>query len=109
MQLQEILEAPLLGPQGEQWRKQPRSVPEEFTLWVEAQSLSEEASKSLGKMLGIIFPLKNTMNKDIVNAMWIRINDVRSPQHLRMTPLMRTTDVQGRGQDGPGHSVAGRG
>jgi len=69
------LEAPLLGPQGEQWRKQPRSVPEEFTLWVEAQSLSEEASKRLGNKLDIIFPLKNTMKKDIVNAMWIRIND----------------------------------
>lgn len=78
LQLQEILEAPLLGPQGEQWRKQPRSVPEEFTLWVEAQSLSEEASKRLGNKLGIIFPLEKTMNKGIVNAMWIRINDVRT-------------------------------
>ena len=103
------MEAPLLGPQGEQWRKQSRSVPEEFTLWVEAQSLSDEASKRLGNKLGIIFPLENTMKKDIVNAMWIRINDVRALHHLRMTPLMRTTDIQGRDQAGPGHSVAGRG
>lgn len=78
LQLQEILEAPLLGPQGEQWRKQQRSVPEEFTLWMEAQSLSDEASKRLGNKLGIIFPLEKTMKKEIVNAMWIRINDVRT-------------------------------
>lgn len=78
LQLQEILEAPLLGPQGEQWRKQQRSVPEEFTLWMEAQSLSNEASKRLGNKLGIIFPLEKTMKKEIVNAMWIRINDVRT-------------------------------
>ena len=78
LQVQEILEAPLLGSQGEQWRKQPRSVPEEFTRWIEAQSHSEEASRALGNKLGIIFPLVNTMKKNVVNAMWIRINDVRA-------------------------------
>ena len=103
------MEAPFLSPQGEQWRKQPRSVPEEFTLWVEAQSLSDEASKRLGNKLGIIFPLEKTMKKEIVNAMWVRINDVRAPQRLRMKPLIRTTDIQGRNQAGPGQSVAGRG
>lgn len=98
MQLQEILEAQLLGPQGEQWRKQPRSVPEEFTRWIEAQSLSEEASRGLGNKLNIIFPLENTMKKDVVNAMWIRINDVRAPRHVRMTLLMGATDLQGCSQ-----------
>lgn len=53
-------------------------MPEEFNLWVEAQSLSEEASKRLGNKLGIIFPLEKLMEKDIVNAMWTRINDVRT-------------------------------
>ena len=76
LQLQETLDAPLLGPQGEKWRNQPRVVPEELSLWVEAQSLSEEASRKIGKNLNNIFPLERTKESGVVDAMWTRINDV---------------------------------
>lgn len=76
LQLQETLDAPLLGPQGQKWRNQSRVVPEELSLWIEAQSLSEEASRKLGKNLNIIFPLEKTKESGVVNAMWTRINDV---------------------------------
>ena len=76
LQLQETLDAPLLGPQGEKWRKQSRDVPEELSLWIEAQSLSEEASRKLGRNLDIIFPLERTKESGVVDAMWTRINDV---------------------------------
>jgi len=49
LQLQETLEAPLLGPRGEQWRSQSRTMPGEFSWWIEAQSLSEGVSTKLGK------------------------------------------------------------
>ncbi|KAI9450353.1 hypothetical protein F5148DRAFT_987108 [Russula earlei] len=75
LQLQETLEAPLLGKGGEQWRKQPRTMPEDLSLWIEAQSLSEEASRELGKNLDIIFPLEKTKEAGVVDAMWTRIND----------------------------------
>ncbi|KAI0305730.1 hypothetical protein B0F90DRAFT_1700505 [Multifurca ochricompacta] len=76
LQLQETIEAPLLGPQGEQWRKQSRTMPKEFALWIEAQSLSEEASKKLGNNLSIIFPLENTKESGVVDAIWTQINDM---------------------------------
>jgi hypothetical protein len=76
LQLQETLYAPLLGPQGEKWRNQSRDVPEELSLWIEAQSLSEEASRKLGRNLDIIFPLERTKESGVVDAMWTRINDV---------------------------------
>ena len=82
LQLQETLEAPLLGPRGEQCRNQSRAVPEELTWWTEAQSLSEEASRKLGKNLDIIFPLEKTTQSSIVDAMWTRINDVGMFENL---------------------------
>jgi hypothetical protein len=109
LQLQETLEAPLLGPQGEQWRKKPRALPEESSLWIGAQSLSEDASKQLGSNLSIIFPLEKTKERGVVDAMWTRINDVRSCQHLWMIALMHTTDVQSCRQDGLGYAVANGG
>jgi hypothetical protein len=76
LQLQETLEAPLLGPRGEQWRSQSRTMPGEFSWWIEAQSLSEGVSTKLGKKLNIIFPLEKTKESGTVDAMWTRINDV---------------------------------
>ena len=51
-------------------------MPEELSLWVEAQSLSEEASRKIGKNLNNIFPLERTKESGVVDAMWTRINDV---------------------------------
>ena len=109
MQLQETLDAPLLGPQGEKWRYQSRAVPEELRLWIEAQSLSEDASRKLGRNLDNIFPLERTKECSVVDAMWTRINDVGTFENLSMATLMHTTDVQSRHQNGLGHTVAGRG
>jgi len=54
LQLQETLDAPLLGPQGEKWRIQSRAVPEELRSWIEAQSLSEDASRNSHKRRGYV-------------------------------------------------------
>ncbi|KAF8502264.1 hypothetical protein F5888DRAFT_1800741 [Russula emetica] len=75
LQLQEILYAPLLGPQGKKWRNQSRAVPEELRLWIEAQTLSEDASRKLGRNLNNIFPLEKMKESRVVDAMWTRIND----------------------------------
>jgi hypothetical protein len=51
-------------------------MPGEFSWWIEAQSLSEEVSRKLGKKLNIIFPLEKTKESGTVDVMWTRINDV---------------------------------
>ena len=51
-------------------------MPEELSWWIETQTLSEEASRKLGKNLSMIFPLRKTQESDLVDAMWARINDV---------------------------------
>lgn len=83
-------------------------MPEELRLWTEAQSLSEDASRKLGGNLNNIFPLERTKECRVVDAMWARINDVGTFENLLMTPLMHTTDVQSRHQNGLGHTMAGR-
>jgi hypothetical protein len=82
LQLQETLEAPFFSPRGKRWRNQSRAMPEELSWWTEAQSLSEEASRKLGKNLNIIFPLEKTKQNSIVDAMWTRINDVGMFENL---------------------------
>jgi hypothetical protein len=84
-------------------------VPGELRLWIEAQSLSEDASRKLGRNLDNIFPLESTKESRVVDAMWTRINDVGTFESLSMTTLTHTTDVQIRHQNGLGHTVAGRG
>jgi hypothetical protein len=57
-------------------------MPEELSWWIETQTLSEEASRKLGKNLSMIFPLRKTQESDLVDAMWARINDVGMFENL---------------------------
>ncbi|TFK44345.1 hypothetical protein BDQ12DRAFT_672818 [Crucibulum laeve] len=74
VELQQILEAALLGPEGEEMKTLPRTMPEEFERWVDAQLFSEKASSEIGNFKDIIFPLEKTKNKAVLDNMWKFIN-----------------------------------
>ncbi|KAI0051869.1 hypothetical protein FA95DRAFT_1602357 [Auriscalpium vulgare] len=74
VRLQEILERPLLVPEGKAWKAEKREMPDTFNEWVNAQGPSDEASKALGPTLDIIVPLENAKKKNVVDMMWKRIN-----------------------------------
>jgi hypothetical protein len=57
-------------------------MPEELSWWIEAQSLSEEASRKLRKNISTIFPLRKTKESDVADAMWACINDVGMFENL---------------------------
>ena len=71
-----MLEGPLLGPEGDNWRKLPRTMPEEFEVWCDAQILSERASKELDEALDVVSPLQKAKNHVAVTDMWRRVNTV---------------------------------
>ncbi|KAF9010573.1 hypothetical protein BDQ17DRAFT_1346459 [Cyathus striatus] len=74
IQLQQILDAALLGPDGEKWKKLQRRVPKEYELWMEAQILSDTASSEISNYKDIIYPLEKTRNQGILDNLWNCIN-----------------------------------
>ncbi|EMD37569.1 hypothetical protein CERSUDRAFT_114203 [Gelatoporia subvermispora B] len=74
VELQEMLEAPLLGPDGDKWRKEPRQMPEDFEHWVDAQIYSEKASKRVDNWTSDIFPIERTQHAQRLEKMWQTIN-----------------------------------
>jgi hypothetical protein len=75
VQLQQLLEAPLLGPQGGTWKNSPRTlIPEDYEIWIDAQTDSEEAAGKYANFKDIIFPLEKTKNKVVLENMWKYVN-----------------------------------
>lgn len=78
IELQELLSAPLFGPEGEEWKKQPRQMPEEYEKWVDAQLYSEKASNLFASFKDTILPLEKTRKQNVLDDMWKQINSVRT-------------------------------
>ncbi|KAF7980729.1 hypothetical protein HWV62_36739 [Athelia sp. TMB] len=74
VQLQELLEGPLLGPGAAGWKEQPREMPEEYEKWVDAQMYSEEAAKHVENYQDVIKPITKTKQKAVLDTMWKCIN-----------------------------------
>jgi hypothetical protein len=69
------LEAPLLGPEGDAWKKSTRThIPEAYETWMDAQIDSEEAAGTYANFKDIIFPLEKTKNKVVLENMWKYVN-----------------------------------
>jgi hypothetical protein len=77
VELQELLEGPLLGPEGNALKTAPRDIPEEYSFWFDAQLHSEEASKHTKNYEGLIHPLSKTKDHRTLENMWKCINLVR--------------------------------
>ncbi|KAG6850951.1 hypothetical protein H0H93_005820 [Arthromyces matolae] len=69
-----ILEAPLVGPEGDALRAEPREAPPEYGRWFNAHHFSREASSKVANFKDIIFPLDKTKTKTTLDNMWKHIN-----------------------------------
>ena len=76
VELQELLAAPLFGPEGDAWKQEQRQMPEEYEKWVDAQLFSEKASNLYANFKDIIFPLEKTRRPNVLDDMWKQINNV---------------------------------
>ncbi|KAF9529234.1 hypothetical protein CPB83DRAFT_852909 [Crepidotus variabilis] len=74
VQLQELLNAPLFGADGDNWKKQPRQMPEEYENWVDAQLYSTQASEMTANFKDVIFPLEKAKKQSVIDTMWKHIN-----------------------------------
>ncbi|KNZ80873.1 hypothetical protein J132_04097 [Termitomyces sp. J132] len=74
IQLQQLLEAPLAGPDGKAWKAEPREIPPDYKRWALAQFYSREASEKYANFKDLIFPLEKSKTKTVLDNMWKYIN-----------------------------------
>lgn len=74
VELQELLEGPLLGVNATALKDEPREMPEEYEKWLDAQVISGEASKHIGNFQNLVNPLTKTRSKDGLDNVWRSIN-----------------------------------
>ncbi|KAI0665909.1 hypothetical protein C8Q78DRAFT_985573 [Trametes maxima] len=75
IELQSLLDGVLYGPEGEQWKKETRQMPESYENWVDAQIFSLKASESWASYADTVYPLDNTRKKGVLNTVWGIIDD----------------------------------
>ncbi|KAJ4483176.1 hypothetical protein J3R30DRAFT_3697951 [Lentinula aciculospora] len=74
VQLQQILETPLLSPNGKVWKAEVRQKYGPYEKWVAAQLYSQIASDGWTNFKEMVFPLHFTKAKDVLNIVWKTIN-----------------------------------
>ncbi|KAJ3891066.1 hypothetical protein GG344DRAFT_77269 [Lentinula edodes] len=74
VQLQQILETPLLSPDGKEWNTDAHEKYDPYKKWVVAQSQSQTASNKWANFEEIISPLHRTKIKHVLDTMWKTIN-----------------------------------
>jgi hypothetical protein len=82
VELRELLERPLLGPDGRKPSELPRELPAEYDLWLDAQILSDKASSHVQNYKDSIYPLSKTRSRQVLDKMWKCVNLV-PPSVLR--------------------------
>ncbi|KAG2342475.1 hypothetical protein BDR05DRAFT_990338 [Suillus weaverae] len=70
LELQELLDSPLLGPQGEKMKQTPRKMPEQYEQWLDAQIFSQQASNNYANFKDLVFPLNRTEDRTVLKDMW---------------------------------------
>ncbi|KIO10195.1 hypothetical protein M404DRAFT_21860 [Pisolithus tinctorius Marx 270] len=70
LELQELLESPLLGPEREKLKALPRKMPERYELWLDAQFYSKQASECYDNFKDIISPLEATRDQAVLDQLW---------------------------------------
>lgn len=74
VQLQALLEAPLLGADAAGWKDLNPEKPRAFEDWIDAQYLSAEASDKVANWKDIIFPFAKAKKRPVLDEMWKIIN-----------------------------------
>jgi hypothetical protein len=77
LELQELLDSPLLGAQGEKMKQTPRKMPQQYEQWLDAQIFSQQASNNYANFKDLVFPLSRTEDRTVLKDMWKHVDVVR--------------------------------
>jgi len=87
LELQELLDSPLLGSQGETMKQTPRKMPEQYEQWLDAQIYSQQASNYYANFKDIVFPLHRTDDRTVLENMWKHVDIVCSAVNFSVVLL----------------------
>lgn len=87
VEMQQLLEAPLLIPEANEWKEEMWQMPQEFDTWRDAQMMSLKASEEIANIQDIVFPLTKTFRKAVLDSLWIRIDQVRNCRYTNICVL----------------------
>ncbi|KAJ7902148.1 hypothetical protein B0H14DRAFT_1271645 [Mycena olivaceomarginata] len=97
VQLQALLEAPLLGADAAGWKDLNPEKPRAFEDWIDAQYLSAEASDKVANWKDIIFPFAKAKKRPVLDEMWKIINlNYRESAGLSIGALWQVEDALSR-------------
>ncbi|KAG0698134.1 hypothetical protein DFH29DRAFT_991187 [Suillus ampliporus] len=74
LELQELLDSPLLGSQGEKMKQTPRKMPDQYEQWLDAQIYSQQASNNYANFKDLVFPLNRTEDRTVLKDMWKHVD-----------------------------------
>ncbi|KAL0068782.1 hypothetical protein AAF712_004111 [Marasmius tenuissimus] len=74
VQLQQLIETPLLHPDAKAWKDEERKMPPEYDQWIDAQLFSENASDLYENYKDAIYPLERTKKAEVLANMWKLVN-----------------------------------
>ncbi|KAH7888698.1 hypothetical protein F5I97DRAFT_1802780 [Phlebopus sp. FC_14] len=94
LELQELLESPLLGPGGAKLKALPRHMPEQYELWLDAQIYSRRASELYANFKDFVSPLERTRDRSVLDNMWSIINsNYQSSSNLSIDALWQLDEA----------------
>lgn len=96
--LLDMLEGPLIGPESQRWKSEPRTMPEEYEHWQDAQLFSNEAVKEYAIIKEMVNPLEMMKKKANVDRLWQQVNYVRiyHSAYKKDSSLMTISELRGQ-------------
>ncbi|KAG7446329.1 uncharacterized protein BT62DRAFT_968061 [Guyanagaster necrorhizus] len=73
VRLQDMLEAPLLGPNEKTWKSTNRTMPKAYQQWANAEIMSDKASDKWNTLEPLVHPLSKLQNTTALRNMWMQI------------------------------------
>ncbi|KAL0578301.1 hypothetical protein V5O48_003712, partial [Marasmius crinis-equi] len=74
VQLQSLIETPLLHPDAKAWKDEPRQMPPEYDQWLDAQLYSETAAEKYEDFKDAVYPLERTKKAEVLANVWKLVN-----------------------------------
>ena len=93
-----MLDSVLLGPEGEKWKKNMGKLdhPREYEDWLDAQAIPSHMKLYVSNWKDVIYPLKKTRSRPILDEMWFYINIVGTnhPTHIHLLMLKQHHTIE---------------
>ena len=116
VELREMLDSVLLGPEGEKWKQTRGELehPQEYEDWLDAQAMPSRMKLHVSNWKDVIYPLEKTRSRSVLEDMWYYINVVRTNDlylrvHFFVLNICYPTELQVIHRQGSRYAMEPRG